>query len=74
MLAIYRSTQTQFERTDAQTQKQTKRNVTQTVNYKPGDTEKRLNGKVACELSERIYGASAWWPVVLEAETELCNV
>ena len=37
------------------------------VNYKAGETEKRLNGKVACELSARIYGASAWW-VVLEAE------
>ena len=35
------------------------------VKYKAADTEKRINGSVACELSERLYGASAWW-VVLE--------
>ena len=36
------------------------------VKYKPAETERRLNGAVACELSERLYGAGAWW-VVLEA-------
>ena len=35
------------------------------VKYKAAETDKRLNGSVACELSERLYGSSAWW-VVLE--------
>ena len=40
------------------------------VKYKKSETEQLLNGAVACELSVRTYGSSAWW-VVLEPETEM---
>ena len=40
------------------------------VKYKKAETEQLLGGTVACELSERTYGCSAWW-VVLEPKTEM---
>ena len=35
------------------------------VKYKSSETDKALNGSVACELSARLYGANQWW-VLLE--------
>ena len=44
------------------------------VKYKKVDTDKALDGTVACELSERLYGAEVWW-VLLEKEYRLrCTV
>ena len=40
------------------------------VKYKKSETEQLLDGTVACELSERIYGSSAWW-VVLHPQNEM---
>ena len=40
------------------------------VKYKKSETEQLLGGTVACELSERTYGSSAWW-VVLELENDM---
>ena len=37
------------------------------VKYKNADTGKMLNGSVACELSERLYGVDVWW-VLLEKD------
>jgi len=37
------------------------------VKYKKVDTDEALDGTVACELSERLYGAEVWW-VLLEKE------
>ena len=31
------------------------------IKYKSKETEKPLNGNVACELSEQLYGAAVWW-------------
>ena len=31
------------------------------IKYKSKETEKTLNGNVACELSEQLYGAAVWW-------------
>ena len=31
------------------------------VKYKSAQTDKVLQGTVACELSERLYGADVWW-------------
>ena len=35
------------------------------VKYKSGQTDKALNGNVACELTAHLYGADMWW-VLLE--------
>ena len=35
------------------------------VKYKSNETDKMLNGLVACELSAHLYGANQWW-VLLE--------
>ena len=40
------------------------------VKYKKSETEQLLNAAVACELTERTYGSSAWW-VVLEPENDM---
>ena len=37
------------------------------VKYKSAQTDKVLQGTVACELSERLYGADVWW-VLLEKD------
>ena len=31
------------------------------VKYKSKETDKVLNGNVACELSVQLYGADVWW-------------
>jgi hypothetical protein len=41
--------------------------ATHAVKYANKDTNKILNGVVACELSQKLYGPDKWWVVVERA-------